>query len=229
MPQVTTVNSFTLLPRLPIPSVQHYLVFSAFALLSGLYYFTVVLHPFQNGTLSDGAETPSDILTTVDFPTIVEVVLKHRLLLYILLNSCCAVVTLVGKLLFSTLFDGLTPQEEGALRKSFRRFAQLKLTFLIFISHHNLIEDILIWMPWLAVHAVCLLLLEVSSSRMSNPYNVVSNKNVRHKLFITNSLTGISSILMTMFVYSIRSYLSLNYTLFLLADVCPIQKRQCSS
>ncbi|KAH7728371.1 E3 ubiquitin-protein ligase AMFR-like protein [Aphelenchoides avenae] len=151
---------------------------------------------------------------------LVELVLRHRILLYVILNTCCALVTFAGKTLVAVLFDGLSAQEESTLRKSFRRFAQLKLTFLIFISHHNLIEDILMWMPWLAIHAVCLLLLEVSSSRMSNPYNVVSNKRVRQKLFVTSALTGVSSVLMMLFVHSIKSYLSLNYTLFLLADCC---------
>jgi hypothetical protein len=54
------------------------------------------------------------------------------------------------------------------MRKSFRRFVQLKLTFLIFISHNNLVEDIFVWLPWLAIHSVFMLMLELAGSRMRN-------------------------------------------------------------
>lgn len=42
MPEVR-VNSFSLLPRIPVPSVSHYLTFSSVIFVSGLYYFAVVV------------------------------------------------------------------------------------------------------------------------------------------------------------------------------------------
>jgi hypothetical protein len=59
-------------------------------------------------------------------------------------------------------------QEETLLRKTFHRFVQFKLTFLFLISHHNFIEDLVYWLPWLAIFALFTLILELANLRLSN-------------------------------------------------------------
>lgn len=121
------------------------------------------------------------------------------------------------------------------LKQSFRQFFQSKLMFLIFISHHNLLEDIFVWTPWLAIYVTCLFLLELSNARMSNVvvyflififykfffkrFFIVSNYSIRRRLYISNLITIFLSILMSSFVFCIRNYFNINYILFLVADV----------
>uniref|UniRef100_A0A914C7F4 Autocrine motility factor receptor n=1 Tax=Acrobeloides nanus TaxID=290746 RepID=A0A914C7F4_9BILA len=143
---------------------------------------------------------------------------KHRLLLYILLNSCCAAVAFVGRILIHVLFDNLTAQEETLLRKTFHRFVQFKLTFLFLISHHNFIEDLVYWLPWLAIFALFTLILELANLRLSNPFNVVSNKATRHKLYLAQLLGCCGSLIGMFTVAFARNYLNVHYILFMVAD-----------
>ncbi|CAK5121481.1 unnamed protein product [Meloidogyne enterolobii] len=137
----------------------------------------------------------------------------------ILLNTCCAIVAFFGKKSIEFLYGRLTNHEESTLRKYFRRFVQTKLTFLIFISHHNLLEDILCWTPWLAIQIVCLLILELAELRVANTYNnVSSNVSIRRRVFIASATTNVFAISMIFFVFGIKDYIIFNYTLFLLAD-----------
>jgi hypothetical protein len=45
------------------------------------------------------------------------------------------------------------------------------------------------------------------------------NRSMHRRLLIANSFTGVSSLVMAIFVLNITDYINMNYTLFLLSDV----------
>nr|CAD2149809.1 unnamed protein product [Meloidogyne enterolobii] len=217
--------NFGYLPRIGFPTVKNYLMFSSILFFSGFYYYYRIVQTL-GATLNLNIEHKEDDVelhesfTEENFARkFILVVQKHRLLFYILLNTCCAIVAFFGKKSIEFLYGRLTNHEESTLRKYFRRFVQTKLTFLIFISHHNLLEDILCWTPWLAIQIVCLLILELAELRVANTYNnVSSNVSIRRRVFIASATTNIFAISMIFFVFGIKDYIIFNYTLFLLAD-----------
>ncbi|KAI6226078.1 hypothetical protein M3Y95_00764100 [Aphelenchoides besseyi] len=222
------IHSTITFPSIPIPSIQSYLKFSLFLFCSGVLYFYKIceslffstdLTTMMEGTQELDNTSDSEFNETVTFSDKALFLMnKHKLCFYILMNTFCALITLIGKLLVSGLFENLTSQEETLLQRKFRRFLQLKVTFLVFVSHNNLIEDTILWLPWLALHAVFLLLLELAGARMRNSFSAVSNKHVRRRLYLTNAITSCGSFFMMLFVLRIRELLTINYTLFLMAD-----------
>nr|CAD2129204.1 unnamed protein product [Meloidogyne enterolobii] len=217
--------NFGYLPRIGFPTVKNYLMFSSILFFSGFYYYYRIVQTL-GATLNLNIEHKEDDVEVHESFTeenfarkFILVVQKHRLLFYILLNTCCAIVAFFGKKSIEFLYGRLSNHEESTLRKYFRRFVQTKLTFLIFISHHNLLEDILCWTPWLAIQIVCLLILELAELRVANTFNnVSSNVSIRRRVFIASATTNIFAISMIFFVFGIKDYIIFNYTLFLLAD-----------
>uniref|UniRef100_A0A915E821 Uncharacterized protein n=1 Tax=Ditylenchus dipsaci TaxID=166011 RepID=A0A915E821_9BILA len=215
MPQEgANIRTITLSSKLSFPSVNNYLTFSAFLFLSGFYYYYRVIQSIQSNivpvtSVFSNSTAPISSMKSVSgiLEKFMSTLLRHRLLFYILLNTCCALVTFTGKTLVGNLFQALTSLEERCSKR-------------LFVVSCKQSSHILIWMPWLAVHAVCVLLLELSSSRMSNPLNIVSNKFMHRRLFIANFFTCVSSLVMSIFVLSIREHINLNYTLFMLSDCC---------
>uniref|UniRef100_A0A1I8BRR1 RING-type domain-containing protein n=1 Tax=Meloidogyne hapla TaxID=6305 RepID=A0A1I8BRR1_MELHA len=194
-----TMFNFGYLPRIGFPTVKNYLIFSSILFFSGFYYYYRIVQTLgtslnlniEHKESGDELHDDESFIEENFGRKFILVVQKHRLLFY----------------------------EESALRKYFRRFVQTKLTFLIFISHHNLLEDILCWTPWLAIQIVCLLILELSEQRVANTYNnVASNVSNRRRLFVASATTNIFAILMIFFVFGIKDYIIFNYSLFLLAD-----------
>nr|CAD2206869.1 unnamed protein product [Meloidogyne enterolobii] len=217
--------NFGYLPRIGFPTVKNYLMFSSILFLADFIIYYRIVQTLGT-TLNLNIEHKEDDVELHESFTeenfvrkFILVVQKHRLLFYILLNTCCAIVAFFGKKSIEFLYGRLTNHEESTLRKYFRRFVQTKLTFLIFISHHNLLEDILCWTPWLAIQIVCLLILELAELRVANTYNnVSSNVSIRRRVFIASATTNIFAISMIFFVFGIKDYIIFNYTLFLLAD-----------
>ncbi|KAF7639132.1 hypothetical protein Mgra_00001367 [Meloidogyne graminicola] len=215
------------IPRIGFPTLKNYLIFSSILFFSGFYYYYRIVQTLgTNLNLNLEQQKDGDNIQEVEsfvednfIKKFVLVVQKHRLLFYILHNTCCAIIAFMGKKSIEFLFGKLTSQEESSLRKYFRRFVQTKLTFLIFISHQNLLEDILCWTPWLALQIACLLILELAELRIANTYNnVTSTISNRRRLFIASATTNISSLLMIFFVIGIKDYIIFNYSFFLLAD-----------
>ncbi|KAL3102145.1 hypothetical protein niasHS_003554 [Heterodera schachtii] len=224
MPRIS--NVFRRLFPLSLPSLNSYIAFSAFLFGVGLYYSYRIAKLENNILQSGGHFEKSDDgsfaneynLPTVLFLNFTAPMRRHRFLFYVMINTCCAVICLLGKSLILLMFGALSNQEDSALRKFFRRFVSAKLTFLVFISQHNLFEDISIWTPWLGLQALCLFLLELANLRLANAQNVISNNSVRQRLFVTSSIICVSSLLMLFFVFGIKNYINLSYCLFLAAD-----------
>uniref|UniRef100_A0AC34QT00 Uncharacterized protein n=1 Tax=Panagrolaimus sp. JU765 TaxID=591449 RepID=A0AC34QT00_9BILA len=188
MPQVAVV--FRGFPQPPIPSIKSYLTVSTFLFFSGFYYYYLVFKssniilPFSSKSDSyDENGIPPVALT---FAVLKELVVKHALLFYVLLNTLCALIVFCGKILTDLIIGPTSSQEDETLRTTYKNIIQCKLAFTVFLSGDSIIYDFLTWMPWIISTLAVTTLLDLMDMRIANPQHNTSNRTTRGKYLLTS-------------------------------------------
>ncbi|XP_044048254.1 E3 ubiquitin-protein ligase AMFR-like [Siniperca chuatsi] len=171
---------FLFLERFPWPSLQTYTALSA-ALLAG----TVLTfcssesrsqsspeethrHPVQSSRLSryirDGglylsagyADVAADVLLYL---------LTDSVFVWVMVNTACCVLLLIGKLIQCVVFGSLRVSEKQHLKDKFWNFIFYKLIFVFGVLNVQTVEEVVMWWLWFSVLVFLHLLVQLCKDR----------------------------------------------------------------
>jgi autocrine motility factor receptor len=227
MPRVG-INAFKSLPKLPLPSVKSYLTFSTFLFVSGFYYYYMVLKssnissPFSNSTDDESESVIADIQssqsTPVTFSTLKEVVSKHPLLFYVLLNTLCAFLVFTGKALLEIFIGPTSAQEDEMLRNTYRMFIQCRFAYTVFLSHNNIFENFFTWLPSLIGFLIVTTFLDLIDFRLSSAQQNILTKTIRIKYLIAAGGCIVTSVIAFCYLFWLSNNLYFEFEILMLTD-----------
>ncbi|NXN32580.1 AMFR ligase, partial [Nycticryphes semicollaris] len=131
------------LERFPWPSLRTYSALSALALLAtGLSAYRALSQAPQDGGAADSEPTGPRALDVVYY------LLSDSLCVWVLVNTACCFLMLVGKLIQCMVFGPLRVSERQHLKDKFWNFIFYKFIFIFGVLNVQTVEEVVMWCLW---------------------------------------------------------------------------------
>lgn len=219
------LNSFV--RQMPIPTLNSYIMLSILLTVGSVYYvhnlFTdkefneLIQEEIRNETVGRFKEFGEAVASSLTCRQLYYAV-NHPTLVWVLVNTVCAVLAILGKIAVYFTFGSLRMQESTMLRDRLCSFVLYKAVFLFGVLNSVLLEELIAWILWFALVSTITLLQIITFHRFKYFTSSVSSRRARLRILSLSAFSLVASGALAVFALSSFSFLSISYALFILAD-----------
>ncbi|VDN50053.1 unnamed protein product [Dracunculus medinensis] len=151
--------------------------------------------------------------------------LYHPTMIWVLLNTVCAIFALIGKIATFVTFGSLNQQECTMIRDRLLNFLLYKTVFLFGVLTSVILEEIIVWILWFTLVATVALLQMIMMHKLKYLTSSFPSRSVQLRILalsVTLLLISIGLIIFTLYSFF---FLPFSYFLFIFADALKLSIR----